>query len=80
MSTAIVTDEVYPIKQGERITITNDRTTLTLQVKYADATNWIPFASGGDNIYTLPFMKDGEFKATVQTGGTEARFDATPHI
>ena len=81
MSTAIVTNQVYPIGQDEEITITNDRTTFTVQIKYADASTWVTHISGGsDTSYTLPRMNKGEFKATVQTGGNEARFDICPRL
>ena len=81
MSTLMVTNEEYEIKQGKNVVITCDAA-ITLQAKYADGTAFAPLetvnAAGvsAAGIYDTPFLKDAVIRITAQTG--ETRFDYSP--
>ena len=79
MSTQVVQDTLYEIKQGKNVVILTDQT-LTIQVRYDDDPTFFATiaSSGTDPSYTIPFLKESSFKVTALVGGTKTRFDYSP--
>jgi len=81
MSTPIVTNQEYPIDQGQNVIITAAGI-ITLQAKYKDGTAWVPLetvdasGSAAAGVYDMPFLKEALFRVTAQAA--ETRFDISP--
>ena len=68
----------YELLQGKNAVILTDQT-VTIQAKYNDMAFFATLVTTGtDPSYTIPFLKDGVFKATALTGGTGTNFDFSP--
>lgn len=76
MATVIETNKEYDLLQGKNAVILNTGT-VTIEAKYKDRSLWVALiTASADPSFTIPFMKEGHFRITAQTG--ETTFDYSP--